>query len=412
MRRSILFSIAATLFFLSLAELAVRFLKPPPRAVEAGSVATPKSALYGWHMPLGGIVPFEDPDTGEQTAIQLNSQGWKDVEHTTEKPAGITRILFVGDSVTYGVVPLEKLYSRKVEELLKARGYPSVEVISMGMPGYGTDQTLEVLLREGLSYSPDIVVYQYTSNDIIDNVYPNDEIKGQPQSLFWQKRFRYHVSAGTLVKESLSPPPAHAPSRWRKLLKKSALLTYIKEAREQIAYQTARLTRVASGAEPGSHWKAKPRLGPYAIDVAGHDSPEIREAIAIFRALVAEMKRLSEAAGAHFAVAALTQDEPCSRERELEMGRFSSDETGDYWTIDGKRVNLDRSRRYRELAAVATESGIPLIPRKRRYPRYHNDLHPNAEGNLAMAEDIADFFERWPEFGRLISSRQAHPGNS
>jgi hypothetical protein len=113
---------------------------------------------------------FVDPDSRRLLYASTNSQGWKDVEHSFEKPAGVYRILFLGDSYTWGFVPLEDLYTRRVEELLKGRGHTAVEVISIGLGGWGTGHCLEALSNEGVLYQPDLVVYQFCSNDVHDNV--------------------------------------------------------------------------------------------------------------------------------------------------------------------------------------------------------------------------------------------------
>src|SRR5262249_22149559 len=75
----------------------------------------------------------------------------------------------LGDSMTVGFeVPQEKVFTRVMEEELDHSGRPC-EVINAGCRGWGTDQSLIFLEREGLKYEPDLVIYCYAANDPVDN---------------------------------------------------------------------------------------------------------------------------------------------------------------------------------------------------------------------------------------------------
>jgi len=146
----------------------------PPRHIRAGTLDSPKAKIYGW-APLPDNHDFiVNPDTGKKSYFVTNSQGWRDVEHNFKKPHGILRILFLGDSNTWRYVPLDDLYTRKTETLLKDKGFNNIEVISIGACGWGTDQLLEALMAEGLKYEPDLVIYQFCDNDIFDNLEPSE----------------------------------------------------------------------------------------------------------------------------------------------------------------------------------------------------------------------------------------------
>ncbi|VXD24935.1 conserved exported hypothetical protein [Planktothrix serta PCC 8927] len=101
--------------------------------------------------------------------FKLNSQGFKDVEFTVEKPAETYRILGIGDSFTYGVVPYQYNYLTVLEEKLNKSGQKT-EVINMGIPGMGPRDYLSILVNEGLKLNPDRVVLSfYIGNDFLDN---------------------------------------------------------------------------------------------------------------------------------------------------------------------------------------------------------------------------------------------------
>jgi hypothetical protein len=93
--------------------------------------------------------------------IVSNSQRLRSaVEIPAKKTANELRILFVGDSVTFGWgVPHEATYSELTGRALQER-FPdlSVTIINAGVPAYGTLQGLRFLEAEGFDYQPDLVV--------------------------------------------------------------------------------------------------------------------------------------------------------------------------------------------------------------------------------------------------------------
>jgi acetyltransferase AlgX (SGNH hydrolase-like protein) len=92
--------------------------------------------------------------------FHLNSRGFKDVEFNTRKAAGTTRILGIGDSFAFGVVPYEYNYLTLVEQNLK-RGGHSVELINMGIPNLGPKEYLSLLVNEGFALEPDRVLLSF-----------------------------------------------------------------------------------------------------------------------------------------------------------------------------------------------------------------------------------------------------------
>ena len=113
--------------------------------------------------------------------VKINSAGFRDVEHTLQKPKGTYRILILGDSYTEArQVSLENTFGRKVEHQLQSceRLLPNnVEVINFGVPGYGNAEELITLRSRGWAYEPDLVLTMFFSgNDLIDN-FPGAELR-------------------------------------------------------------------------------------------------------------------------------------------------------------------------------------------------------------------------------------------
>jgi lysophospholipase L1-like esterase len=105
---------------------------------------------------------------GTPVIIETNSEGmsWKEV--TREKPQGLTRIAFVGDSFTFGnwAPSVAESFVGVVDGELRSKG---VEVLNFGVGGYGVDD-LELLIQEEvIAFQPDLVVLAFfNGNDFRD----------------------------------------------------------------------------------------------------------------------------------------------------------------------------------------------------------------------------------------------------
>ena len=83
-----------------------------------------------------------------------------------EKPANQTRILFLGDSCTFGYgVSHDEAFPQVVESMLRGKTGREVECINAGVPGYSLFQGYRYLVTEGLRYQPDLVVLNFGWND-------------------------------------------------------------------------------------------------------------------------------------------------------------------------------------------------------------------------------------------------------
>lgn len=108
--------------------------------------------LLGWR----NIPGWEATTNGKK--LTINSRGLRDREYALIKPRGVTRVLVLGDSYTWGYgVADDEIYTEVLERSLGQRG-AAVQVINSGVSGWGTDQEYLFLQSEGLQYQPDVVV--------------------------------------------------------------------------------------------------------------------------------------------------------------------------------------------------------------------------------------------------------------
>lgn len=159
-------SLAALLVALLAAELLVRALGAAPEVapVRRGRFQLSPNPRLGYEpVPLtyhGGDLAFYDYEGAS------NRLGYRDVDHPVAKPAGIWRIVVLGDSIGagFGVERLEDTFPRRLEAHLKAAGLPA-EVLNFSVSGYNTRQEVETLKARALAYDPDLVLLAYCLND-------------------------------------------------------------------------------------------------------------------------------------------------------------------------------------------------------------------------------------------------------
>jgi lysophospholipase L1-like esterase len=104
------------------------------------------------------------------SAYRMNRRGYRDVEHALAKPAGTTRIAFVGDSYTFGaMVEFDRIFSSRTGELLRSLSPErSIEVLNFGVRGANIVRDLQRFKASGLRFDPDVVVLGFGLNDFTD----------------------------------------------------------------------------------------------------------------------------------------------------------------------------------------------------------------------------------------------------
>jgi hypothetical protein len=117
--------------------------------------------------PLVGYYPAPNQDVHRYGGnIHINAFGMRSRNIAAEKPAGTFRILMLGDSTLYGGSYLDQnqTYASRLEELLnqKLSALPNsprqVEVLSMGVNGWGPQHELAYLQEFGLFHADLVMV--------------------------------------------------------------------------------------------------------------------------------------------------------------------------------------------------------------------------------------------------------------
>src|SRR5712692_10500291 len=105
------------------------------------------------------------------TEFSINALGLRDREYGTPKPAGVFRILMLGDSFTEGGgLPSAETVAKRVERALNGDRCGTYEVVNAGVASYSP--ILEYLLLQRLApvLQPDLVVVNFDMTDVHDDV--------------------------------------------------------------------------------------------------------------------------------------------------------------------------------------------------------------------------------------------------
>jgi hypothetical protein len=185
-------------------------------------------------------------------AVSSNSRGVRGrAEHEPGRVPGRRRIVVVGDSFTFGEgVADDETYPSRLQELLG----PDTDVVNLGVHGYGHDQMLVHLREEGLRYAPDLVLLGFYADDSERN-----ELRFRDYA-----KPRFRLRNGVLALEgSPVPPPA-------RVLLRECLRSHL--------------------------------LDLLALGLSRLREPDPRARRMLTEALLDEIRRASESAGARFAL--------------------------------------------------------------------------------------------------------------
>ncbi len=108
------------------------------------------------------------------TQWHSNAQGLRADRDYGPKPAGVVRVLVVGDSFTVGdQVPFAETYPSVMQsEFDRIYGNGRVEVLNAGFPGFGTIHERKWIEKFACALEPDLIVVGSTPNDLIENPQP------------------------------------------------------------------------------------------------------------------------------------------------------------------------------------------------------------------------------------------------
>ena len=163
---NLLLCIASVSIFFGSVELLARIKYTPQKTEYPGNFEYDKEKAFRLKSSFQGLY-YDMPFT-------TNSFGLRNAEITVEKPKDTRRVLMVGDSVFFGHRMLDDetssvfLEQALNQHLAETEENFSVQVINTATPGNATYQEYFDLER-GLKFDPDVIVLQFTLNDVIEH---------------------------------------------------------------------------------------------------------------------------------------------------------------------------------------------------------------------------------------------------
>lgn len=116
------------------------------------------------------ILQYELRPSSTVGLYSTNERGFRDAPFTTPKPPSVFRVLFLGDSIVYGLwVKRENTITEQLEQILAERGSsPTYEVFNLGVSGYNTEQELETYRQKCADLDGDVVLLGWFVNDLVE----------------------------------------------------------------------------------------------------------------------------------------------------------------------------------------------------------------------------------------------------
>ena len=163
----ILVALISIVAALSIGEVAVRTLNAAPPlkqiALDGDDTVYRRSTnpILGFELKAN----YRDENANlKRSYPRTNAHGQRDIERTIAKPAGVKRVILLGDSVVegFGIREIDDTMSRQIERL-----HPdgTMAVLNFGVSAYCTRAEVELLEVKGLAFQPDVVILLFVGND-------------------------------------------------------------------------------------------------------------------------------------------------------------------------------------------------------------------------------------------------------
>lgn len=134
------------------------------------SPAEAKTTIFVRDPELGWRHRPDAVDVWDRHEVRINAKGLRGPDVPYERTPGRTRLLFLGDSVTFGdgLANDEDTLPPQVAAAVTPRHGRAVEAINAGVSGYSPWQEARYFETEGWRYAPDVAVVTFVLNDVTE----------------------------------------------------------------------------------------------------------------------------------------------------------------------------------------------------------------------------------------------------
>ncbi|HEX5131242.1 MAG TPA: SGNH/GDSL hydrolase family protein [Candidatus Krumholzibacteria bacterium] len=173
-------------------EIGLRPFVPP---VEKSNRLFVRDDDLGWRLRPGAV------DQWGGVTVRVNERGFRGPVIPYPRAPGTRRILYLGDSVTFGyrMERWEDTWPFLLADTLAARDSFPIETVNLSVEGYSQWQENMVLTREGYRYQPDLVVVGFVLNDVTE-MFHLPRFGGSDEA--YQLRHAYASRADRLLSKS------------------------------------------------------------------------------------------------------------------------------------------------------------------------------------------------------------------
>jgi hypothetical protein len=349
--------------------------------------------VLGWVLEPGAS--YRNVMREATVRVSYSSAGWRDRERERRAGEGVSRVLVLGDSFMEAYsVELEDSFPHLIEERLRAAGR-RVEVLNLGVGGYGTLQEALLFETEGRGYGPELVLLGfYVDNDVRNNSLELETLYGQ-RGL--KAESRPYLAPGDPSDWRVSAVDhAGAVERYEAALERRSRLLHRLAERSALVRRIARKLEARADRRLDRERDDGGKAGAAARDMARHGVHACREpeewtrawglTARILSRLVGEV-RASGARLVVFSVPSVANVLP-EAAREIEEDSPAPE-----------RLCLEEAPGFRRLEELCGELGIEhveLLPAFRRAAREEglalfrsDDRHWSEEGHRLAAEGVA-----------------------
>ena len=313
--------------------------------------------------------------------VHINDAGRRDLDRALDKPADALRVMLLGDSFVEALqVPIEQTFARGLEQKLAAAIGRPVEVVSMGVSGYGTASEYLWYREVGRRFHPDIVLLSfYPGNDVRNN---SPTLEPTLKPVYAADGSLDHVNGGKGAEDGGG----------RGLLNRSAAYQYIRKL--VLTRQPALAERLADwGVLKREALRPVPMESGVPVDYwvfASQPPPEWQDAWAHTEALLSAFKDAVTADGATFVVMVVTAREQIYPDDWAQLQATYPAMHDVQWDLNGPE------RRVLSWCALNDVRCVPLSPAfvaaRDASPRlhWHFDGHWTPAGHALAAETMAE----------------------
>jgi lysophospholipase L1-like esterase len=309
--------------------------------------------------------------------IRINNIGFRGEDVNLEKEPGVSRIVMLGDSFTFGAgVRDDETFSAVLEEILNASGTGKFEVLNLGVESYSPVLEYILLKRNIDRLDPGIVIMNLDMSDIMNEFVYRKQASigtgGEPEAVDGREDYaRSREGTGAKIEKWI----------YSHMFITTALLEMLRAKTNRSA--TVEDVNVQTGIE--RKWEL---ILEHTLD--GREPENLREMYGMVEDSILRTKQLCDSHGCEFILAIYPWGYQVS-DSEWVSGREG-------WLPEGTMVADTSDRTVEELESFARKNGISFInafPDFRSYsgdgPLYFQyDIHWTPEGHKVMAETIAE----------------------